>query len=315
LPLAHALARSAGWLVLALSLGFLGHTLWVSAPWSLAAARGAELAVAIGAGTLAYGLAGFLLAEAWRQLLGPGATTRRRHYHALYGRTQIAKYLPGNCFHFVGRQLLGRRLGHGHGALALASLAETALLLAVAGMLSLPLLGRELGHVLARVPGWTIGAMALAALALILAIVRRGGKRHGPPAARTFSLLRSWAPRVSAAGLLHLAFFAVGGLILWMLGAAAQAPGAEAPGLLCAVSALALGWWVGFVVPGAAAGIGVREAILVLVLEQHLGADGALLAALSLRVVTTSGDLLLFGLCCLAPTHPDNEAVAVRSRS
>jgi hypothetical protein len=230
LPLAHALARSAGWLVLALSLGFLGHTLWVSAPWSLAAARGAELAVAIGAGTLAYGLAGFLLAEAWRQLLGSGPTARRRHYHALYGRTQIAKYLPGNCFHFVGRQLLGRRLGHGHGALALASLAETALLLALAGMLSLPLLGRELGHVLGRVPGWTIGAIALAAVALILAIARPGGARHGPAVARTLGLLRSWAPRVFAAGLLHLAFFAVGGLILWMLGAAAQAQAQRRPG-------------------------------------------------------------------------------------
>jgi hypothetical protein len=315
LPLAHALARGAGWLVLALSLGFLGHTLWISAPWSLAAARGAELAVAIAAGMLAYGLAGFLLAEAWRQLLGPGAAARRRHYHALYGRTQIAKYLPGNCFHFVGRQLLGRRLGHGQGALALASLAETALLLALAGLLSLPLLGPELAHALRHVPAWTIGAIALAAVALILAIVRPGGVLHGAGVARISGLLRSWAPRLAAAGLLHLAFFAVGGLVLWMLAAAAQASGAPAIGLAGAVSALALGWWVGFVVPGAAAGIGVREAILVLLLEQHLGADGALLAALALRVVTTSGDLLFFGLCCLAPTHPGNETTPIRSQS
>jgi hypothetical protein len=316
LPSVRALARITGWLVLALALGFLGHALWVNAPWSLAAARGAELALAIGAGALAYGLAGFLLAEAWRHLLGPGAiSARRRHYHAVYGRTQVAKYLPGNCFHLVGRQLLGRRLGHGHGALALASLAETALLLVVAGMLSLPLLGPELARAFGPVPVWPLGATAVAALGLILAIVRRGGALHGQAVLRMLGLLRSWAPRLAAAGVLQLAFFAVGGLLLWMLGAAARPPGAQAIDLLDALSTLALGWWVGFVVPGAAAGVGVREAVLVLTLEHHLGADGALLVALALRTVTTLGDLLFFGLSCLTPAHLGNEEVGICSRS
>ena len=304
-----------GWLVLALALGFLGRSLWESAPWTLAAARGPELALAIGAGTLAYGLAGFLLAEAWRQLLGPGApAARRRDYHALYGRTQIAKYLPGNCFHFVGRQLLGRRLGHGHGALALASLAETVLLLAVAGTLSLPLLGPELAHALGRLPVWPVVAMVAAAVVLLL-VRRRRSARHARAVLCTLAALRWWAPRLAKAGLLHLAFFATGGLILWTVAAAARAPGAQAIDLLGAVSALALGWWAGFVVPGAAAGIGVREAVLTLSLEQHLGADAALLVALALRVVTTLGDLLFFGLSCLTPAPVGIEARATRSQS
>jgi hypothetical protein len=157
--------------------------------------------------------------------------------------------------------------------------------------------------------------VALAGVPLILAIVRSRGALHGPAVWRPLCRLRSWAPRLSAAGLLHLAFFVVGGMILWLLGAAAEAPDAQGIDLLGAVSALALGWWLGFVVPGAAAGIGVREAVLVLTLEPHLGSDGALLAALSLRVVTTLGDLLFFGLSCLTPAHPGNEAVAMRSRS
>ena len=63
-----------------------------------------------------------------------------RQYYAVYGRTQIAKYLPGNCFHFAGRQLLGRRLGHGQRRLALASLIETILAIAIACGLALPLI-------------------------------------------------------------------------------------------------------------------------------------------------------------------------------
>jgi glycosyltransferase 2 family protein len=316
LPSVRSFARLGGWLVLALALGFLGHSLWRSAPWTLAAARGAELAVAISAGTLAYGLAGFLLAEAWRQLLGPTAPSARRcHYHALYGRTQIAKYLPGNCFHLVGRQILGRQLGHGHGALALASLAETALLLAVAGMLSLPLLGPDLAHALGRVPLWLVGAVLTAAVGLILVTLRPGGALQRPATLGMLIMLRSWAPRLSRAGLLHLALFAVGGLILWTVAAAVRAPGAPPLDLLGAISALALGWGAGFVVPGAAAGLGVREAVLVLTLEQHLGGDGAVLAALALRVVTTLGDLLFFGLSCLAPSYRDPKVSATRYRS
>ena len=316
LPPVRALVRVAGWLVLALSLGFLGHSLWRSAPWSLAAANAAELALAIGAGALAYGLAGFLLAEAWRQLLGPGAfRVGRRHYHALYGRTQIAKYLPGNCLHFVGRQFLGRRLGHGHGALAFASLAETVLLLAVAGILSLPLLGPELAHIPWPVPVWP-ALLAMAAVGLILVIARPDGAWRRPAVSSTLVALRSWAPRLSKAGLLHLAFFTVGGLILWTGAAAARAPGAQGIDLLGAVSALALGWWAGLAVPGAAAGAGVREAVLVLTLEQHLGAEGALLVALALRAITTMGDLLFFGLSCLTPApsgteerHPESKLI------
>ena len=60
----------------------------------------------------------------------------------------------------------------------------------------------------------------------------------------------------------------------------------------------------------AAAGIGVREAVLTLSLEQHLGADAALLVALALRVVTTLGDLLFFGLSCLTPAPVGIEARA-----
>jgi len=306
------LARLGGWLALALALGFLGHSLWESAPWRLAAARSGELALAIGAGTLVHGLAGFLLAEAWRQLLGPGAGVARKHYHALYGRTQIAKYLPGNCFHFVGRQLLGRRLGHGHGALALATLAEAALQLAVAASLGLPLVAPDLAQVTGRAPVWPWAAM-LAALGLVALIVRWSGVRFSEAVTQVLLAFRSLAPRLPGAGLLYLAFFAVGGLNLWTIAAATHVPDAPALDLLRAVSTMALAWCAGFVVPGAAAGVGVREAVLVLGLEPQLGADAALVAALGLRVVTTLGDLLFFALCCLTPAQAEIEETSIAS--
>ncbi|MGH6898566.1 MAG: hypothetical protein ACREJ5_18765, partial [Geminicoccaceae bacterium] len=269
----------------------------------LAGAKAAERALAVSVGTLIYGLAGLLLAEAWRQLLGPGAAGadpwRER---ALYGRTQIAKYLPGNCFHLVGRQVLGKRLGHGHGPLVLASLGEAASLLLVAGALALPLVWSELERTLGMAPGWLV----LATAGLVAVVIGLNGRRVGAWRARLAlhaggPPIGAWAPRVLRAGLLHAAFFVVAGLVLWGVAAAIRDPAAPGLGPTAAVSSMAMAWWLGFVAPGSSAGVGVREAVLVLLLEPHLGSDGAMLAALALRLITTLGDLLFFGLCAVVP--------------
>ena len=159
------------------------------------------------AGALLYGLSGFLLSAAWRELLGaerpPGQAAG---YHAVYGRTQIAKYLPGNCFHFVGRQVLGRALGHSQAALALASLLEAALLTAVAAGLALPLaLDRPGDGALTLLAGAGLAlTLTLAAPRLLPARLWPGSgaaRRAGLPAAGR--LLRALA--------LHVAFFVHGG--------------------------------------------------------------------------------------------------------
>jgi hypothetical protein len=294
----YRIGRIAGWLIVALALAFLGVELWQSQPGRLVADHAAAIALALIVGAPVYGLAGLLLAEAWRELLGPQADVDPWHHRSLYGRTQIAKYLPGNCFHFVGRQIAGRRLGHGHGALAFASLAETASLLAIAGTLAAP----WLGALAARLPGAS-GACAVVAASgtlLLIALNRRRLRRWRIAAAPwTGAPAAAWSGRVVKAAALHALFFALAGLILWQLAAGLAATAASAPGPAAAISLLALAWCAGFVVPGSAAGIGVREALLVLALEPHLVSGGAMVVAVALRLVTTAGDLLLFGWCAV----------------
>ena len=78
------LGRWLGWLLAGLSLCLVGARLWQAAPWVLVHARLEPwLLVTIGA-ALIYGLAGFLLSAAWRQILaagrppGPAAGRSRR---------------------------------------------------------------------------------------------------------------------------------------------------------------------------------------------------------------------------------------------
>jgi glycosyltransferase 2 family protein len=234
--------------------------------------------------------------RAWRQILAAGGPPGPpAGYHAIYGRSQIAKYLPGNCFHFVGRQVLGRALGHSQAALALASLIETALLVALATALALPLAQ-------ARIGVWALALPAGALLFLALALAAPGllGARFWP----TADAGRSRGPAAGAmvrAAMLQGSFFTVAGGVLWALAAALAGAGSQALGPLTSLSTLALAWVAGFVVPGASAGIGVREAVLILALNGALGAEASTAVALMLRVVTTIGDAVWFGLALALP--------------
>jgi glycosyltransferase 2 family protein len=288
------IGRLIGWTAVAASLGFVGLQLWRHAPWRLADAHLEALTAAIVGGALVYGVAGFLLSSAWYHLLGAGgATASIRCHHAVYGRTQIAKYLPGNVFHLVGRQVMGRRLGHGHGRLAFASLLEALLLVLVAGALSLPLVWRWLD------PG-ALWAGAVVASVLALLAVRWARCDHqsvschlraGPDQDRVGAALR-----LLGATVLYMLFFLVVAAIFWTLVLSVSEPGRPALGLAGSISVVALAWLVGFVTPGSSAGIGVREAVLIAALEGTLGAPSSALVALALRVVTICGDVVFFSL-------------------
>jgi hypothetical protein len=56
---------------------------------------------------------------------------------------------------------------------------------------------------------------------------------------------------------------------------------------------------VGFLVPGASAGIGVREATVILLLSPAVGAGDAAVIATLYRLVTAGGDAVLAGLGAL----------------
>jgi hypothetical protein len=290
---AVAIGRLIGWVAVAASLGFIGLQLWQHAPWRLAGMHLQALTAAVIGGALLYGMAGFLLSSAWYQLLGgEGSSASLRRHHAVYGRTQVAKYLPGNVFHLVGRQVMGGRLGHGQARLALASLLEALLLLVTAAALSLPLVWRWLDQGL-----WWIPAFAAPVLALI---ALRWARRHDLALADlTERAARGSARavlRLLRAAALYAAFFLVVAAIFWMLALSVSESGRPSIGPAASVSVVALAWLVGFATPGSSAGIGVREAVLIAALEGALGAPASGLIALALRLVTVGGDVVFFAL-------------------
>ena len=110
----------------------------------------------------------------------------------------------------------------------------------------------------------------------------------------------------------HGAFFALAAGLLWLLTVIVSGGAIGPPGPLMCLSALALAWAAGFVVPGSSAGLGVREAVLTVALESALGAEASVVVALALRLVTTAGDGVFCALALLLPL-PQRSCAATRT--
>ena len=223
-----------------------------------------------------YAAADVLLALAWRALLqGQGTAAGLRWSIRTHGVSQLSKYLPGNVMHLASRQLLGASAGVPHAVLARASLLELAGLASAGLLLSLPALPLVDDRLFG---GFTPAAGAVIMLLTLAAVRVIAGART----ARVLGchLLFLLVASLSFTTLLVLLAPGAGGLLSWP----------------AACGAYAAAWLIGFVTPGAPAGLGVREAVLVMLLGGHAAEPDLLAAVVLSRAVTALGDTLFFGV-------------------
>ena len=236
----------------------------------------------------------------------------------IFSVAQFGKYLPGNIGHYLGRVAMARDAGVpvtvSLGTMLLETLWGTAVATGIA-VVALLLYG---GTLTVDTP-WHLGPLPTLLLALSILVLPQLGT------AALNTCLPSIARRLTGEGpiaqpkvftalgtaLLFLMCFIVMGLIvkLQLLGLFGSAVG-TLPQLTCL---FALAWMGGYIVPGAPGGLGVREALLVMLLTPLLGAGTALGLSITLRITTTLGDAMacLLGLAVQAHTKPKN---AVRTR-
>lgn len=277
----------AGALVLAVVLLLLA--LLDRGPEALDAAR--EVGVAAAAGSLVAVLAGlFASAMVWRALLADlGTALPLRPALHVFFLGQLGKYVPGSVFAIAAQMELGRAHGAPRSRTGTASLVFLGVLVA-AGLLSaaavLPLTSpaalADYSWVLLALP---VGLVLLAPPVLtrlvgrLLRLLRRDGLER-PLSWRGTGAALGWA----------LAMWAAYGAHLWLLVRPLQ-PAGGPDALLLSTGAYALAWTAGFLFVVAPAGVGVREAALVVALAPALAAGPALALAVLSRVLMTVGDL------------------------
>lgn len=240
--------------------------------------------LAVAALALIYGLSNLMLALAWWHLMAQfGATASRRWAVRVYGISQIAKYVPGNIFHLAGRQAIGMAACVPGWTLVKSAVWELGLISATGGLfalLALPLL----------VPGLSVTASA----GLFAAAMSMAGAL----------LWRFIGVPVACAVGWYVGFLAISGaLFVGLIELLPENSGAGVGFWIPFGGAYVLAWLAGLVTPGAPAGVGVRELVLLFLLKGVVCEADLLLAVVLGRLVTVVGDFLFFLISFVTPDN------------
>jgi uncharacterized membrane protein YbhN (UPF0104 family) len=235
-----------------------------------------------------YAASCLLLAFGWWSSLHSRGECRMRWRTAwtIYGRTQIAKYVPGNIFHFAGRHLLSANEGISHSQLLMAASLEIIMMLLAAGVISSLAFSRVIEWLRASdyyfLVAIGIGVGLIGSVALLYLACRIHNR-----------LPRLRWERLFAAQASYLFFFLISTLLFFALLKLGQS-NLSSSNWPAVFGSYAVAWTIGFVIPGAPGGLGVREAVLLALLSGLLPEKSQLVSVLMFRVVTTLGDILFF---------------------
>ena len=217
----------------------------------------------------------------------------------IFAITQFGKYLPGNIGQYLGRVFIAREIGIPASVTANTMLIE--ILWGVGAGAGLTLISL-IFFVDSRALGFQFGPLELAlVIALLMFLpwfIVNLLNRFAPSLAKRLSgggLIK--APRLITAlvvALIFLVNFGIMGVILkfqavWFF----DVTGGSIFQLTCL---FAVAWVAGYIVPGAPGGLGVREAMMVLVLSPVLGPGAATGLSLTLRLTTILGDAAAFAM-------------------
>lgn len=232
-------------------------------------------------------VANVCLALAWHTLLRHQLINVSLRWSVLtYGVSQLAKYVPGNIAHLAGRQVLAVAAGLPGWQLAKVMAVELgiqAIAASVFAILIIPVVWPSL-------PVWA----ALLAWVAAVAIMGWGAGRFNR--ALTLALIWNWLFLLSSAGV----FVAI------LVGLMPQSLSFTL--VIAAGSSFIVAWLIGFVTPGAPAGVGVREVVLLALLGSYLPEQSLLLAVVLARLVTLGGDIVYFSIAGIAVLQQRKDA-------
>lgn len=220
---------------------------------------------------------------------------------AVLAITQLAKYIPGGVAQPVGRAAMSLRQGMKLRAFTVTVIQESALAVAASVLVGVSLFALSPSGLTQLPPGYQSVVLAGTFIAGASVLLLASGATFLPRWAKAkrwvskISSVAGPAPGVHATLAVSLAYclnYLVIGLGVWAIGQTLGLGANGDYGLL--TGAFSLAWLLGFVAPGAPAGLGVREGTMALLLAGAVPHHQILSLVLAVRLATVVGDGICF---------------------
>ncbi len=286
-----------GRLLMFLSFIYLGNAIFKQASGFHGIVFSVGAAVSLVALILFYFSQWIVGANIWRCLLhGGGVHISLRQSFMILGQSQIAKYLPGNVFQYVGRFALGAKY-----EVPAAAVASTTFIEIILCVVSSTLMA-SLEIIIApnSISKWlpAVNRNVIFVLLIAAVIIATGILFGAISSTRVRKLVVSQQAYLNPSRIIYgvgqfLFIFTVMGILTWLLVHMVFNANSTLPWYRYA-SRITLAWLIGFVVPGAPGGLGIREALTVKMFEDDMGEGVALCLALTMRLCNIIGDILVF---------------------
>ena len=251
----------------------------------------------LGASSLVWVAVLILSGLNWAWILtGMGQENDRWSSTAIFGVSQLGKYLPGNVAHHLGRFVMARDVGMSLTSVSKSMFLEVALSFAIAACFFF------LGVYLFDLGGWRdyaqvgrtsqITLIFLTVSLLLFALFRQ---QVGIVIARFLPAgilsLPPLVTMVKAVAVCSVSYLALG----YVLDIHARSLfDYDTSQWLLLTTVFAGAWVIGALMPGAPAGLGVREVVMIATLTPIYGETIAIGLSMSLRAITIAGDCLNF---------------------
>jgi len=232
---------------------------------------------------------------AWARILEIFTDNKVKYSEAydVYAKANIGKYLPGNVMHYVERNLFASRIGIKQRYVAVASVIEIVAIAFVAVVMGLLFAWKQIKLLITEfdvnpIIVILIAVIVIATLAMILWLLRSKIKAF----LGDISWSKAYPKLAIALGIYALSFLIAGGIMVSLLSALGISMSFVTAAFT--VSTYIIAWLIGFIVPGAPGGIGVREYLLIFLLASLSSREDILLAIVIHRLITIFGDVLAY---------------------
>lgn len=264
--------------------------------------------------TILYGINVYLCSFPWFNLATAITNTQLcfSEVAVIFTKSGLLKYIPGNILQYVGRNELALQYDLNHAKVALSTFLDVVCNLCAIAAIIICFSQKDIVRIINLYHINIKVVFAAAAIGIFFAIIVSLYIYNK-------NSLHKVTKAISKAFILDILFYVITNLFASALFIIIMKVIANESSFSygTVIGAFLLSWVVGFIVPGAPGGIGIREAIITFLLSKSVQQESVVISIIIYRFITTIGDLVGFIIAILfkKQSSPCKNIIRIKRRS